>query len=183
MIEKLNKFIYSSIVISILMFVIGLVFVVYPDISFTTITYILSVLLIINGIYFIATKEGSIFFSGFLTLGVIDVLLGLVMLLNPDIIRTLFPIVVGIVMIVKSVLDLRISILLYRNEYSNSLFLFICSIISVICGLFIIINPSIGTVALTTTIGIIIIIYAISNIIDTIVFKKDINEIIKLFEK
>lgn len=105
------------------------------------------------------------------------------MILNPDIIKVLFPIVVGIVMIVKSVLDLRISLLLYKNEYSNSLFLFICSIISVICGLFIIINPTIGTIALTTTIGIIIIIYAISNIIDTIVFKKDINEIVKLFEK
>ncbi len=183
MVEKLNKFIYSSIAISILMFIMGLIFVVYPDISFTTVTYILSVLLIINGIYFIATKEGSIFFSSFLTIGVIDVLLGLVMILNPDIIKVLLPIVVGIVMIVKSVLDLRISILLYRNEYSNSLFLFVCSIISVICGLFIVINPSFGTIALTTTLGIIIMIYAISNIIDTIVFKKDINEIIKLFEK
>ena len=143
MVKKINKFIYSSIVISILMFIMGLIFIVYPDISFTTVTYILSVLLIINGIYFIATKEESIFFLSFLTIGVIDILLGLVMILNPDIVKTLFPIVVGIVMIVKSVLDLRISLLLYRNEYSNSLFLFICSIISVICGLFIIINPSI----------------------------------------
>ena len=183
MVKKINKFIYSSIVISILMFIMGIIFIVYPDISFTTITYILSILLIINGIYFIATKEESIFFSSFLTIGVSDILLGLVMILNPDIIKVLFPIVVGIVMIVKSVLDLRISLLLYKNEYSNSLFLFICSIISVICGLFIIINPTIGTIALTTTIGIIIIIYAISNIIDTIVFKKDINEIVKLFEK
>ena len=117
MVKKINKFIYSSIVISILMFIMGIIFIVYPDISFTTITYILSILLIINGIYFIATKEESIFFSSFLTIGVIDILLGLVMILNPDIIKVLFPIVVGIVMIVKSVLDLRISLLLYKNEY------------------------------------------------------------------
>ena len=56
MVKKINKFIYSSIVISILMFIMGIIFIVYPDISFTTITYILSILLIINGIYFIATK-------------------------------------------------------------------------------------------------------------------------------
>ena len=92
MVKKINKFIYSSIVISILMFIMGLIFIVYPDISFTTITYILSILLIINGIYFIATKEESIFFSSFLTIGVIDILLGLVMILNPDIIKVLFPI-------------------------------------------------------------------------------------------
>lgn len=183
MVKKLNKFIYSSIAISILMFIMGLLFIIYPEISFTTVTYILSVLLIINGIYFIATKEESIFFSSFLTIGVINVLLGLVMILNPDIVKTLFPIVVGIVMIVKSVLDLRISILLYRNKYNNSLLLFICSIISVICGLFIVINPSIGTIALTTTIGIIITLYSISNILDTIIFKKDINEIVELLKK
>ena len=87
MVKKINKFIYSSIVISILTFIMGLIFIVYPDISFTTITYILSILLIINGIYFIATKEESIFFSSFLTIGVVDILLGLVMILNPDIIN------------------------------------------------------------------------------------------------
>ena len=39
------------------MFIMGIIFIVYPDISFTTITYILSILLIINGIYFIATSK------------------------------------------------------------------------------------------------------------------------------
>ena len=56
MIEKLNKFLYSSIIISILMFVLGMMFIIFPQMSFETITYILSVVLIINGIYFIIEK-------------------------------------------------------------------------------------------------------------------------------
>ena len=43
MVNKLNKFLTSSIIISIMMFIIGLIFIVYPEVSFETITYILSV--------------------------------------------------------------------------------------------------------------------------------------------
>lgn len=183
MLNKLNKFLYSSIIISIIMFIIGLIFIIYPEVSFTTITYTLSILLIINGIYFLIEKESSIFFSSFLTLGVIELLLGIIMLVNPDIVKTLFPIVAGIIMITKSTLDLRLSILLYRNNINSWLSLLICSIISIICGLIIILNPSIGTIALTTSLGILITVYSISNIIDTIIFKKNIKEITKLLEK
>lgn len=183
MLNRLNKFLYSSIIISIIMFIIWLIFIIYPEVSFIAITYILSILLIVNGIYFLIEKESSIFFSSFLALGVIELLLGIIMLINPDIVKTLFPIVAGITMITKSTLDLRLSILLYRNNINSWISLFICSIISIICGLIIIINPSIGTIALTTSLGILITVYSISNIIDTIIFKKNIKEITKLLER
>ena len=53
MLNRLNKFLYSSIIISVLMLVIGLIFIIFPEVSFETITYILSIILIVNGIYFI----------------------------------------------------------------------------------------------------------------------------------
>lgn len=183
MLKKLNKFLYSSIAISVLMFLIGVIFIAFPEVSFETITYILAIVLIANGIYFIVEKENSLFFGGFLTLGIVELLLGVVMLLNPDIMKTLFPIVAGIVMVTKSTFDLRISLTLHKYEYSNWLSIFILSIISIICGLIIIINPSIGTVALTASLGILITVYALSNIIDTIIFKKNIKEIVKILEK
>ena len=127
MLKKLNKFLYSSVIISVIMFIIGLIFMIYPDISFKTITYILSIVLIINGLYFVIEKESSIFFSNFLTFGVVEILLGIIMLVNPDIVKTIFPIVVGIIMIAKSSLDLRLSILLHNNNYSSWLSIFICS--------------------------------------------------------
>ena len=105
------------------------------------------------------------------------------MFLNPDIVKTLFPIVTGIIMISKSAIDLRFSFLLNKNGYSNWLSLAICAVISIACGLIIIFYPSIGTVALTTYLGILITVYSVSNIIDTIMFKKNINEIAKLLDK
>ena len=183
MLSKINKFLYSSIALSILMFVIGIIFIIEPEASFNTITYILAIVLIINGIYFLFEKETSIFFTGFITFGVVEILLGVVMFLNPDIIKTLFPIVTGIIMISKSAIDLRFSFLLNKNGYRYWLGLAICAVISIACGLIIIFYPSIGTVALTTYLGILITVYSVSNIIDTIMFKKNINEIAKLLDK
>ena len=183
MLNKINKFLHSSIPLSILMFVIGIIFIIEPEASFNTITYILAIVLIINGIYFLFEKETSVFFTGFITFGVVEILLGVVMFLNPDIIKTLFPIVTGIIMISKSAIDLRFSFLLNKNGYRNWLGLAICAVISIACGLIIIFYPSIGTVALTTYLGILITVYSVSNIIDTIMFKKNINEIAKLLDR
>ena len=183
MLKKLNKFLYSSIAVSVLMFIIGIIFIMFPEISFDTITYILSIILIVNGIYFMVEKEESLFFSGFLALGIVNLLLGAVMLLNPDIMKTLFPIVVGIVMVTKSTFDLRLSLLLKNYEYNNWLPILILAVISIICGLIIIINPHIGTIALTASLWMLITVYSLSNIIDTIIFKKNIKEIVKILEK
>ena len=68
MLQKLNKLYLSSIIISILMFILGLIFIIFPEVSFTTMTYALSAILIVNGIYFIVDKESSIFSSSFLKL-------------------------------------------------------------------------------------------------------------------
>ena len=101
MLQKLNKFLNSSIVISGLMFLIGLILIIYPEMSFDTLTYVLSAMLIINGLYFIIEKESSILFSGFLMLGVIELLLGIVVILNPNIIKTLLPLKLSNNMIAK----------------------------------------------------------------------------------
>lgn len=183
MLKRLNKFLYSSIVISILMLIIGLTFIIFPEVSFKTITYILSFALIINGIYFIAQKELNLFFSNLSTLGIVELLLGVVLLLKPDLVKTLFPIVAGIIMVTKSTMDLRLSILLKKNEYSSWLYIFICSVISIVCGLIIIINPNIGTIALTLSLGILITLYSVSNIVDTIMFKKNVDNIVKILDR
>ncbi len=184
MAEKLNKFLYSSIIISVLMFVLGMLFIIFPEMSFETITYILSVVLIINGLYFIIEKESSFFFEGFLTLGIIQLLLGIILILNPILMKTLFPIFVGIVMVTKSTLDFRLSLLLKKYGYKNWLSILIFSIISIICGLIIIVKPTtIGTIAITTYLGLILSIYAVSNIIDSVIFIRNLKEITKLLKK
>ena len=94
MLKKLNKFLNSSIAMAILMLLMGLIFIIFPKTSFETITYIIAVILIINGIYFIVEKNNTYLFPGFLSLGIIELLAGIVILINPNIVKTLFPILI-----------------------------------------------------------------------------------------
>lgn len=183
MIKKLNKFLYSSIVISVLMCFLGLVFMIYPQMSFETINYVLAIVLIVNGIYFMLENENNILFSGLQSIGIVELLLGVVLVLKPDLMQTLLPIIVGIVMVVKAFVNLRFSLALGNYGYSNWLLLLILSIISIVAGTLIIINPHIGSIALTFSLGFLICTYSVTNIIDVLVFKNHIKEIAKIFKK
>ena len=183
MIKKLNKFLYSSIVISVLMCFLGLVFMIYPQMSFETINYVLAIILIVNGIYFMLENENNILFSGLQSIGIVELLLGVVLVLKPDLMQTLLPIIVGIVMVVKAFVNLRFSLALGNYGYSNWLLLLILSIISIVAGTLIIINPHIGSIALTFSLGFLICTYSVTNIIDVLVFKNHIKEIAKIFKK
>ena len=169
MIKKLNKFLYSSIVISVLMCFLGLVFMIYPQMSFETINYVLAIILIVNGIL--------------QSIGIVELLLGVVLVLKPDLMQTLLPIIVGIVMVAKAFVNLRFSLALGNYGYSNWLLLLILSIISIVAGTLIIINPHIGSIALTFSLGFLICTYSVTNIIDVLVFKNHIKEIAKIFKK
>lgn len=182
MLQKLTKLYLSSIIISILMFILGLIFIIFPEVSFTTMTYALSAILIVNGIYFIVDKESSIFSSSFLTLGVVELLLGIIMIINPDIVKTLFPIFAGVVIITKAALDFRLAIMLSKYDIGSWVSMLISSIISIICGIIIVINPEIGALALTTSLGILICATSVTGVIDTIIIKKNIKEIVKLLD-
>lgn len=183
MIKKLNKFLYSSIVISVLMCFLGLVFMIYPQMSFETINYVLAIILIVNGIYFMLENENNILFSGLQSIGIVELLLGVVLVLKPDLMQTLLPIIVGIVMVAKAFVNLRFSLALGNYGYSNWLLLLILSIISIVAGTLIIINPHIGSIALTFSLGFLICTYSVTNIIDVLVFKNHIKEIAKIFKK
>ena len=59
----------------------------------------------------------------------------------------------------------------------------ITSLLMIICGFILIINPRISAIMITTLMGIILMVYAISDIIDMFVFKSKIKNVSKYFEK
>ena len=66
------------------------------------------------------------------------------------------------------------------NSYILSLF---TSILMIICGVVLIINPGNTALVITTLIGIILIVYSVSAIVDMFVFKSRVKEIDKYFSK
>lgn len=180
--KKFNQVFYSSIIISICLLILGGILVILPDISFQIITYITAAILMINGIFCITIKDNNWFFNDFLILGLIELLFGIIILINPDIVKIIVPIIVGVVIVIKSFLDIKMSVYLASAKVDGWILMLICSVISIILGMIIIINPSIGSMLVTTSLGILLILSSISTLIDTIWLKSHIKKIVKLLE-
>lgn len=179
MLKKLNEFMMTSIITSILFLVVGIVFVINPEISLKTIFYIIGVFLIISGISFMLESSERLLFMSFLSMGVFQIVLGLIILIHPNLIKIIIPILIGTWIIIKSTIDLKFSFILKASNYQSWFFIFMFSILSIICGVIIIFNPEISTLAITKAFGLLVASYSVLNIIDAIIIKKNINTIAK----
>jgi len=146
------------------------------------ISMFIAILLIIAGVFLIVDYSGRILFTNFLSTGILAVILGAILLIYPNTLSILIPIIVGIWMIVNSIVNIQLSLVLKKVDYTYGFLSVILSIIVIICGIIMILNPHTGSLALTTLFGIILIVYSLSDMIDIIIFKNNVNDIVKLLK-
>lgn len=177
MFEKfLKRSSWTDIVISIIFVLFGALLIAKPDETVGAISIILGVVFIAMGVlklveyYTSETKEDYL-----LTMALITVILGVIILFGSSTILSLFRIILGVWIIMTGIMDLQI-ILQWKqvkSPYWTISLLF--SMLMMLAGLIILINQNI----LITTMGIIIVIYAVLDIIDRIIFMCKINDYIK----
>lgn len=186
MIKKLNNFINSSILVSILFILLGIIMILFPKTSLTIFAYLIAILLIINGIYLIIldSRMRNLFIpiDTFLS-GILSTLLGIIQIIYPNTLKIIIPITLGTYFIASSIVKMRLALSLKEFGNSSWMLTLILAILSIICGIILILNPTITSITITLFSGIMMIIYAISDIIDMVLFKKHIKEINKHFQK
>ena len=101
---------------------------------------------------------------------------------NTSIFESLIPIVLGIFFIINGTFKTRMSFIL-RNIDSSWVLSLVTSIIMIICGIILIINPIGTAIMITSIIGIILVVYSISDIIDMFIIKSRVKDFTKCFEK
>lgn len=178
-----NKFILISIASSVLFLVVGFLLMFYPQVSMRVISYMIAALFIIIGLILVYNYKGAILLTNFLTAGTLSILLGTILLIYPQSLEVIIPIIVGVWMIITSVMSIQISISLKKIKYSGWIVTMLLSIMSIVCGLLIIINPQTGAEALTTFFGVMLVIYSVTDIMNIIVFKANVKSIVKLLEE
>lgn len=186
MIKKLNSFINSSICISIMFIIIGIIMVLMPKMSLEILGVILSVILIINGVILMITdiKLNNNFIPvDMLPASMLSILLGIMMLIYPNILSIIIPLMLGTWFIMTSIFKIRLTLYLSKIQNTPWLLLMLISILSIVCGFILILNPIDSSVAITLFIGIVIIVYAISDIINMIVLKRNLNKLTKYFKE
>lgn len=182
MLNKLNKYLNSGIILTIVFLLVGGILIVKPDISFNIISYLIGASLIVSGIYLfiIDSKTNNIFINVFLY-AILLTLIGILIILNPVTLKVILPIFLGLWFLISGIFKIRLDI--YMKDESYFILSLITNIITVICGVILLINPVESVSAITISLGIIIVVSSISSLIDIIIFKKNINSVVKYLKE
>ena len=165
--EMWRQFQKGAIAVSFCMLALGILMVLWPDISALTICIILGIFCITAGVYAMVRyfKLGvtGFFFRSDLSFGICSILLGVLLLLHPYGAMIFLPIAAGFFMIIGSVLDIQVSIEMRRLHFGNWGVMLILGIINIIFAFLLLMNPFQGASVLVIFVGISLVVDSIQN--------------------
>ncbi len=180
MLDKINKYLNLSLIISGVMAILGVVLMVYPEVSFTVISYVIGISFLSAGVslLFIERKFMFSLFNGALIF-----ILGLLIVIHPELLKVMIPIIVGLWFIINGGLKFRLGTLFKDIDNKKYWLTIILASLSFVLGIVLVINPIESASALTLFFGIMLVSYSICDIVDFIVIKKYIKDFSKELNK
>lgn len=180
--EIFSNYFKMSYVISTIFLLLGILLCFDPEGIIATISILIGVIILIFGIFEIGLYVGTLSHTS-LVVGIFSFISGIVFLLNTNILATLIPVVIGIAMIIHGVKKLEIASVFKEQNLSNWTHMFIAAIATLVCGIVFIINPIMGAIITTQIVGLLIVIYSITTIVDNIIFKEKFKKITKIIDE
>lgn len=179
MIEFWKKFRTSAIIINACLFVLGLVMVIWPEISALTVCYILGALFVVMGAcllgrYFSIGLAG-IFFRFDLIAGLVNVLVGLLLLIHPHGAIAVLPVAASIYILIGGVVDIQTGVELRRYGVASWWGSLVMGVVSMLFAFFLIFDPFTGANALMIFAGISLIVSALENFYTIYLISKGIK--------
>ena len=184
--KKIGGYLNAAMGYSLVMILLGIVIALFPGITLEVIRWTLAIILLAAGFALIINdlrrQTLVTMFSGSL-LGVLSVVLGIIVIVHPDVMG-IIPIVLGAYMIISSVLTLRLASSLKGAANSSSFWIAVLtSIIEIICGTILVMNPAAGAAAMMSTIGLVLIAYGVSAFVDVFIFRQNLKELASYVKK
>lgn len=175
--KMLKKTGWASMLESLIFAILGIILVCKPEGTVKVISGILGAIFITVGIckiisYFMAKGKND-FYNYDLVFGLMAIVIGIVSMAYINIIGSVFRIIIGIWIIYTSFIRINFSIQIKKIDTKAWICGIILAIIMFICGLYVIMNSD----AIIITIGIVMIIYSVIDIIENIIFISNVNKI------
>ncbi len=170
--KYIRKIGLNSIVISLLLIVLALFMIVKPLGTVNVLMLILGYIMIVDGlIHFISyfsIKTEYRFFSYELAQSILYILLGLIIVYNSNTITTALPIFLGIWIVIEGIFRIQIAFNLSGVRNVQWGIMLIMSMIEVLLGIILIINPFPSLEVLTIVSGIMLLISQFIDIYDDV---------------
>ena len=125
--------------------------------------------------YYFYKKGSEDIYNYELVYGIIALLLGIVIIVGNQMIGALLRMAIGIWILYNGVIRLGLAVKLQKLNPDNKIWIsmLILAIVILFCGIYIIATPGIVMV----TIGIVMIVYAIMDIIEEIIFMRNVKDL------
>lgn len=167
---------WMSILESLVFAILGIILVCNPEGTVKAIATILGIIFIVIGgiklIRYFTEKGKSDLYNYNLIYGLTAIVIGIVAMVYMDVIGSVFRIMVGIWILYTAILRINTSIQLKNIKSKAWIYSLVLAIIMFVAGLFVVINKG----AIVVTIGAIMIAYSVVDIIEDIIFMKNLKE-------
>ncbi len=182
--EGFNKLIRIEIIFSIIYTLLGIFIYIKSEMTNSIVGIMIGTFFLLTGIIEIFTsidKNKITLFKYNLFFGIISILLGIMMMLNPLSIINILNIGLGIWILIEGINKVVYFIFLKKvRERSNILFL-VSSLLFIFLGIILIVYPF-RSMVVTKAVGTFIILYNILNLNDLVLLKRRGKEFLKLFK-
>ncbi len=165
--------------------VLGLILLIWPGTTTQIVCMLLGVVLLAYGVLqigiYLLTKERNIISQGMLLLGIIFSVIGVWILLKPEMIIMAVPVIVGVLIVVHAIHNITQALSLKRDGYERWWVAFVLGIVTAAFGLVLIFKPFSVVDTVVRLIGIFLIYDGLSDMwIISRVFKvkKDAEKIV-----
>lgn len=178
--EKIMKrFFRSSIITSLILITLGLLLIFKSEATILLISYVIGGILIAIGVIAIikfiqnAGKEQKNELD--IVYGVVSIILGIIVIKNPEAIASIIPVILGISIILSSATKLQYALELRENKNKLWKTTLVLALISTLCGIILLFNPFKAASYFTKIVGVFIVIYAILDMISSYTVKRNVN--------
>ena len=170
--EYIKKYSKASIITSVIMIVASVLLIVFPKTMLDIVVYVISGALFVDGLihlvtYFALTHELRTFSNDLLE-GILALLAGVFVAFNADAFISALTMIIGLWIIIKGLLNLQLSFQLQQIIEFNWFWIFLCAVLSVVLGVFIIVHPIDMAIGLTMAEGIVLLVTEVLSLIQTI---------------
>ena len=166
---------WTSLLTSLVFAILGILLITNPEGSTKVVSLIVGILFIIVGLYklvdYCLTRGKYNFYNYDIAYGIIAIILGIITIVYKSQIETIFRVLI----VYTGIIRLSLSFKLKLVESPTWICSLLISIVMIVCGLYTIFVSN----AIVVTIGIVILIYSILDMIEDIIFLSNIKKLEK----
>lgn len=182
--DKFNKILLTEMAFSIIYLLLGVFIAIKSEIANSVAGILVGIFFLISGfinIYTFIDKSKIRLFRYNIWTGILEVLLGIFIMLNPLTLLDILNISLGIWILVEGINRMILYIDMKKIQEESSKIFLVSSLLLIFMGVMIILNPF-RSIVITRTIGIFIILYNVISLNNLVLLKRRSKKFLKLFK-